>query len=86
MTGDDRRDDARSGIGSDYWSGVGTGWAISSTLLGGMLAVGGLGYLVDRLVGTTHVFTGIGFVIGGAGGVYAVYLRYGRGEDGDSGS
>jgi len=86
MTADDRRDHAWSGSRSDYWSGVGTGWAISGTLLGGMLALGGLGYLVDRLLGTAHVFTAIGFLVGGAGGVYSVYLRYGRGEDGDSGA
>jgi ATP synthase protein I len=65
---------------------MGTGWAISATLLGGMLAWGGVGYLIDRLVGTVHVFTGIGFVLGGAGAIYAVYLRYGRGDGGDGGA
>ena len=63
---------------------MGTGWAISATLLGGMLAWGGVGYLADRLLGTEHIFTGVGFVLGGAGAIYAVYLRYGRG-DGDEG-
>jgi F0F1-type ATP synthase assembly protein I len=76
MTAGPRRDDA--------WSGMGTGWAISATLLGGMLAWGGVGYLADRLLGTEHIFTGVGFVLGGAGAIYAVYLRYGRG-DGDEG-
>jgi hypothetical protein len=65
---------------------MGTGWAISATLLGGMLAWGGVGYLIDRLLGTEHVFTGIGFVLGGAGAIYVVYLRYGRGEGGDGGA
>lgn len=66
----------------DAWSGMGVGWAITSTLLGGMLAWGAVGYLADRLIGTQHVFTAVGFVLGAAGGIYLVYLRYGRG-DGD---
>ena len=66
---------------SDAWSGMGVGWAITSTLIAGMLVMGALGYLVDALFGTEHVFTGIGFVLGAALGVYAVYLRYGRGSD-----
>jgi F0F1-type ATP synthase assembly protein I len=67
---DRRRDDA--------WSGLGTGWAIVSTLIAGMLTLGLVGWLIDVLVGTSHVFLGMGIVLGGAGGVYAVYLRYGK--------
>jgi F0F1-type ATP synthase assembly protein I len=72
----DRRDGA--------WSGMGIGWAITSTLIAGILVWGGLGYLVDRLVGTERVFTVVGFILGAAGGIYLVYLRYGR-EDGRDG-
>jgi F0F1-type ATP synthase assembly protein I len=43
-----------------------------------MLTLGLVGWLIDMLVGTSHVFFGIGIVLGGAGGVYAVYLRYGK--------
>ena len=67
----DRRSD-------DAWSGLGTGWAIVSTLIAGMLTLGLVGWLIDMLVGTSHVFLGMGIVLGGAGGVYAVYLRYGK--------
>lgn len=66
------------------WSGMGIGWSISSTLLGGILAWGVIGYGLDRLVGTEHVFTAIGFVLGAAGGIIAVYLRYGK-KEGDGG-
>jgi ATP synthase protein I len=66
---------------SDAWSGMGVGWAITSTLIAGMLVMGALGYLIDALFGTEQVFTGIGFVLGAALGIYAVYLRYGRGSD-----
>lgn len=65
------------------WSGVETGWSVVSTMIGGLITVGGLGYLVDRLVGTQTVFTGIGFVLGAGVGVYIVYLRYGRGDGDD---
>jgi F0F1-type ATP synthase assembly protein I len=63
---------------------MGTGWAISSTLLGGILLWGGIGYLVDRMVGTDRVFTVVGFLLGAVGGIYLVYLRYGKeGRDDD---
>jgi F0F1-type ATP synthase assembly protein I len=64
----------------DAWSGLGTGWAIVSTLIAGMLTLGLVGWLIDMLVGTSHVFLAVGIVLGGAGGVYAVYLRYGKGD------
>lgn len=64
----------------DAWSGLGTGWAIVSTLIAGVLTLGLVGWLIDTLVGTSHVFLAVGIVLGGAGGVYAVYLRYGKGD------
>jgi F0F1-type ATP synthase assembly protein I len=64
---------------SEAWSGLGIGWAITSTLVGGMITLGGLGYLLDRVFSTGTVFTAIGFVLGAASGIYIVYLRYGRG-------
>jgi ATP synthase protein I len=60
---------------------MGTGWAITSTLVAGMVTVGGLGYLLDRILGTRSVLTAVGIVIGGAAGVYIVYLRYGKGGE-----
>jgi len=74
MTGDQRPDSA--------WSGMGTGWSITSTLIAGMLAWGFIGHLVDRVTGLHQVFLPIGIIVGGAGGVYIVYLRYGRGNGG----
>ena len=66
---------------NEAWSGMGTGWAITSTLVAGMVTVGGLGYLLDRILGTRSVLTAVGIVIGGAAGVYIVYLRYGKGGE-----
>jgi hypothetical protein len=62
---------------------MGIGWEIVGTLVAGIAAIGGLGYLVDWLAGTDFVFTGIGFVLGAAGAIYSVYLRFGRERDGD---
>jgi F0F1-type ATP synthase assembly protein I len=64
------------------WSGFGTAWAVIGTLLGGMAAWGGIGYLVDWLAGTYPLFTPIGIIVGVGGGIYLVYLRHGR-LDGD---
>jgi len=44
--------------------------------------VGGLGFLVDEVLGTEEIFTGIGFVLGAIAGIYILYLRYGRGDGG----
>ncbi len=66
----------------DAWSGMGTGWAITSTMIGGIATIGFLGYLVDRLLGTEHVFVAIGFVLGAAAAVYIIWLRYGGGDGG----
>ena len=74
MTGGPQRGDA--------WSGMGTGWSITATMIAGIVVWGGFGYLVDRLVGTRDVFLALGVVLGAGGGVYLVYLRHGRGEGG----
>jgi F0F1-type ATP synthase assembly protein I len=66
----------------DSWAGMGTGWAITSTMIGGILVWGGLGLLADRLLGTSRVFMAIGMVLGAGGAVYLVYLRHGRGGSG----
>jgi ATP synthase protein I len=66
--------------GSERISGTEVGWAIISTLIAGMLVLGGAGYLVDRLVGTDKVFAAVGIVLGAAVGIYTVYLRYGKDE------
>ena len=63
---------------SEAWSGMGVGWAITSTLVAGIAFVGGLGYLLDRLLDTGSGFTALGIVLGAASAIYIVYLRYGK--------
>jgi ATP synthase protein I len=52
-------------------------WAAISYLVTGVGVWGGVGWLVDRWLGT-GVFVGVGVLAGAAAGVYLVYLRYGR--------
>jgi ATP synthase protein I len=67
--------------GGDPWVGVSAGWAVSSYLLSGVVVWGGIGYLIDHLLGTPKVFTAIGMVLGAVLGTYLVYLRYGKEDD-----
>ena len=53
-------------------------------MVAGLLVWGGVGYLVDRLIGTAHVFAAIGIVVGAACATYIVYLRYGKEDRGES--
>jgi F0F1-type ATP synthase assembly protein I len=69
---------------SDAWSGASTGWAVLSTMIGGIAVWGGLGYLADRWLGTAHVFFTVGVLVGAAGAMYLIWLRYGRSEGGGS--
>ena len=59
---------------------MGTGWAITSTLVGGIAVCGGIGYAVDRLAGTDPIFTVAGIFIGAAASIYLVYLKWGKDE------
>lgn len=52
-------------------------YAVLSYLLGGVLLYGGLGWLVDRWLGTEG-FVGLGIVLGAALGIGAIWLRYSK--------
>ena len=63
------------------WAGMGIGWAVTATLVGGILVWGGLGYLADRLLGIEpRILTAVGIVLGAGLAIYLVYLRFGKGE------
>jgi len=59
-------------------SAADVGWAVVSTLVGGIAVWGLLGYLADRWLGTAHVFFTIGVLLGAGGAIYLVWLRYGK--------
>ena len=62
----------------DAWKGVGEAWALMGTLTAGVLAWGGIGVLVDLWLGFHWLFLPVGMVLGMAGSIYLVYVRFGR--------
>ena len=73
--------------GDGAWAGMGIGWAVVSTLIGGIVVWGGLGYLADRLLGlNARILTAVGIVLGAGAAIYLVYLRFGKGEGNGGGA
>lgn len=52
-------------------------YAVISYLLGGVILYGGLGWLLDQWLGTRGFVAG-GIVLGAAGGIVLVWLRYSK--------
>jgi ATP synthase protein I len=52
-------------------------WTIFGYLLSGLLFWGGIGWALDRWLGTTFL-TLIGLLLGMGGALYLVWLRFGR--------
>ena len=61
--------------------GLSTGWNVFSYLLAGMVAYGGIGWLIGRAVHISLLFP-IGMIVGLGIGVGYVIYRYGRSEQG----
>jgi ATP synthase protein I len=53
------------------------GWAVLSYIITGVLFYGTIGWLVDTWLGTRGFVAG-GIVLGAAGGVWLVWLRYSK--------
>jgi F0F1-type ATP synthase assembly protein I len=53
-------------------------WSILGTLVAGVLAWGGIGWLLDRWLGTRFLVA-IGVLVGAAGAFYLIIRRYGGG-------
>ncbi|HEV2929763.1 MAG TPA: AtpZ/AtpI family protein [Propionibacteriaceae bacterium] len=51
-------------------------WSIIGTLIAGVLAWGGIGWLLDRWLGTRYLVA-VGIVVGMAGAFYLIVKRYG---------
>jgi len=45
-----------------------------------LLVCGGLGWLLDLVVGTTKVFLPVGMIGGAAAGTYLVYIKCAKGK------
>jgi F0F1-type ATP synthase assembly protein I len=53
-------------------------WSILGTLVAGVLAWGGIGWLLDRWLGTRFLVA-VGILVGAAGAFYLIIKRYGSG-------
>ena len=53
-------------------------WSIIGTLIAGVLAWGGIGWLLDQWLGTRFLVA-VGVVVGMAGAFYLIIKRYGSG-------
>jgi ATP synthase protein I len=58
--------------------GLDTGWTVFSYLIGGMLAYGGIGWLIGRAVHVALLFP-LGMLLGMAISIAYIIHRYGRG-------
>jgi ATP synthase protein I len=59
----------------ETWNGVDTGWTMAVELLTGTFLWGGVGWLLDRWLGTEPWLMSIGFFLGWGVATYIVYLR-----------
>lgn len=59
------------------WSGEAEAWTVLARLISGPLLYGGLGWLVDRWLGTNPWFVVVGILGGMALSLYVVWFRYG---------
>jgi hypothetical protein len=76
--GDSDRDDAaREEEAANRALGLSTGWNVFGYLAGGMIAYGGIGWLIGRAVHVYMLFP-IGMLVGLAIGVGWVIYQYGR--------
>jgi F0F1-type ATP synthase assembly protein I len=53
-------------------------WSVIGTLVAGVLAWGGIGWLLDRWLGTRFLVA-VGIIVGMAGAFYLIIKRYGAG-------
>ena len=67
--------------GAGNWGDPGVAWSVLGLLLGGLLAWGGIGFLLDRLFGFRALFLPIGLLVGVGGAIWLILVRYGRDAD-----
>ncbi|GIF33016.1 AtpZ/AtpI family protein [Actinoplanes utahensis] len=77
MTGQKPPHESRGDDNQNRPPDTGAGMTALSYLIAGILAWGGIGWLIDYFVGTTGIFAGLGAVLGVAGAVYIIVRRSG---------
>lgn len=74
MAGDQYPEPSRD---DDVSSGAGQGWTAVAYLIGGIFVWGMVGWFIDKWLDTRGIATGIGAIVGAAGGVYLIVRRLG---------
>jgi F0F1-type ATP synthase assembly protein I len=72
---------ATSSSRRDLWTGVDHASVMGVELMAAILTWTGVGWLVDRWLGTAPWFLVAGGLIGNAAGLYLIWLRSGRMND-----
>ena len=63
----------------EAWRSASQAWDVIGLLLSGILVCGGIGWVLDRLVGFDgHVFLPVGMLAGMGLAIYLIYLKLGR--------
>lgn len=73
----DSEESEQDRIDAEHRGFANAAWSIPSYILSGMAVYGGLGWLLDRWLGTSALFP-IGILVGLALALYLVFHRYGR--------
>jgi F0F1-type ATP synthase assembly protein I len=63
-------------VSRSHHTGSNEGWAVVTTLIGGFVVWGGVGWLLDQWLGTRFL-TPVGLIVGMGLGIYAVVARLG---------
>jgi F0F1-type ATP synthase assembly protein I len=77
MSGEGRRPGGSRPDESEQRRFANDAWSIPSYILSGMLAYGGVGWLLGRWLGVSALFP-VGLVFGLLFAMYLIYLRHGR--------
>ena len=77
MTGPDKPTGPGEDDEENRWTGSNAAYGALGYLLAGLLVWGGVGFALDHWLGTRFLVL-IGILVGGAAGLYLVYVRYGK--------
>jgi len=65
------------------WAAADSGWVLTVELITAVFTWGGIGWLLDRWLGTAPWLLITGFTVGWVTGIYLAWLRFGRSEPRD---
>ena len=76
-TGSERENEPSSDSGRSSRGEESALWSIFGYLISGQIVWGGIGWLLDRWLGTSYLIL-VGLLLGMGSSIYLVWLRFGR--------